>query len=81
MKKIINQTDKPLMNAGEKAESFSAISNEINKLLVKSNEQTKASNAALKNIRTSINSINKSSKEIMEKFEAIDSNQTQTLHS
>ena len=79
MNTIASQTNLLSMNAaieaahaGEAGSGFAVVADEIRKLAVSSGEQSKTTAAMLKKIKASIDNITKSSNEVLERFEAID---------
>jgi methyl-accepting chemotaxis protein len=80
MKSIASQTNLLSMNAaieaahaGETGKGFAVVADEIRKLAESSGQQSKTTAAMLKKIKTSIDSITKSSGEVLARFDAIDS--------
>jgi methyl-accepting chemotaxis protein len=80
MDNIASQTNLLSMNAaieaahaGEAGKGFAVVADEIRKLAESSGEQSKTTANMLKKIKASIDSITKSSNEVLERFEAIDS--------
>ncbi|MCL2832815.1 MAG: methyl-accepting chemotaxis protein [Treponema sp.] len=88
MENIASQTNLLSMNAaieaahaGEAGKGFAVVSDEIRKLAESSEEQSKTTAAMLMKIKESIDSITKSSDEVLGRFEAIDSSvKTVTEH-
>ena len=79
MENIASQTNLLSMNAaieaahaGESGRGFAVVADEIRKLAESSSEQSKTISAVLKNIKTSIDKIMKSTDNVLHKFEAID---------
>jgi len=79
MENIASQTNLLSMNAaieaahaGEAGKGFAVVSDEIRKLAENSGEQSKIISTVLKKIKDSINKINHSTLNVLEKFEAID---------
>jgi methyl-accepting chemotaxis protein len=80
MENIASQTNLLSMNAaieaahaGEAGKGFAVVSGEIRKLAENSSEQSKTISAVLKKIKTSIDKITKSTGDVLQKFEAIES--------
>jgi len=80
MDNIASQTNLLSMNAaieaahaGETGKGFAVVAGEIRKLAESSGQQSKTTAAMLKKIKTSIDNITKSSGEVLERFEVIDS--------
>jgi methyl-accepting chemotaxis protein len=80
MENIASQTNLLSMNAaieaahaGEAGKGFAVVADEIRKLAESSGEQSKTISAVLKKIKNSIDKITKSTDEVLNKFEAIDS--------
>jgi methyl-accepting chemotaxis protein len=81
MKNIAGQTNLLSMNAaieaahaGEAGKGFAVVADEIRKLAESSSEQSRTIGVVLKKIKTSIEKINHSTGNVLEKFEAIDAN-------
>jgi methyl-accepting chemotaxis protein len=79
MENIASQTNLLSMNAaieaahaGEAGKGFAVVSDEIRKLAESSGEQSKTISEVLKKIKNSIDKITYSTKEVLNKFEAID---------
>jgi methyl-accepting chemotaxis protein len=80
MENIASQTNLLSMNAaieaahaGEAGKGFAVVADEIRKLAESSGEQSKTISTVLKKIKDSIDKITKSTDEVLNKFEAIDS--------
>ena len=88
MKNIASQTNLLSMNAaieaahaGVTGKGFAVVADEIRKLAESSSVQSKTTTAMLKKIKASIDSITKSSEEVLARFEAISSEvQTVSVH-
>jgi methyl-accepting chemotaxis protein len=81
MENIASQTNLLSMNAaieaahaGEAGKGFAVVADEIRKLAESSSEQSKTISTVLKKIKESIDKITRSTGNVLEKFEAIDSN-------
>jgi len=79
MKNIASQTNLLSMNAaieaahaGEAGKGFAVVADEIRKLAVSSSEQSKTIGTVLKKIKSSIDNIMRSTGNVLDKFEAID---------
>ncbi|MDR2631052.1 MAG: methyl-accepting chemotaxis protein [Spirochaetaceae bacterium] len=79
MENIASQTNLLSMNAaieaahaGEAGKGFAVVADEIRKLAESSGEQSKTISAVLKKIKDSIDKITRSTNEVLNKFEAID---------
>jgi methyl-accepting chemotaxis protein len=80
MENIASQTNLLSMNAaieaahaGEAGKGFAVVADEIRKLAENSGEQSRTISAVLKKIKDSIDKITRSTEEVLNKFEAIDS--------
>jgi methyl-accepting chemotaxis protein len=80
MENIASQTNLLSMNAaieaahaGEAGKGFAVVADEIRKLAESSGEQSKTISGVLKKIKDSIDTITRSTDEVLDKFEAIDS--------
>jgi methyl-accepting chemotaxis protein len=80
MENIASQTNLLSMNAaieaahaGEAGKGFAVVADEIRKLAESSGEQSKTISTVLKKIKDSIDKITRSTDEVLNKFEAIDS--------
>jgi len=88
MKNIASQTNILSMNAaieaahaGETGKGFAVVADEIRKLAESSSEQSKTTAAMLKKIKASIDNITKSSDDVLERFNAIDTSvKTVSVH-
>jgi len=80
MENIASQTNLLSMNAaiqaahaGDAGRGFKVVADEVRKLAVSSSEQSKTIGAVLKKMKSSIDKITESTKNVLNKFEAIDS--------
>jgi len=88
MKNIASQTNLLSMNAaieaahaGKTGQGFAVVADEIRKLAESSGQQSKTTTAMLKKIKASIDNITRSSDDVLERFNAIDSSvKTVSVH-
>jgi len=73
MEDKFNQTNQFQMNSEDDIKSLADATDIFRNLTENSREQSKVIKAALKNIRESVSEIKKSTQEVLERFEKIDS--------